>query len=296
MTDNSKADNYYNNVIKEISDIQKMEEKLINTLSYGSSAKNLPNMLPHLGTSDCGNYPQPEAKFNLKGSNDLRLTMCQIGNNKTAVSNSDITVFSKALKGQGTGTVLGTIPISGGDVDKVTLRRMPLAASEVDADVLYPQNNYSSCDNGDKIGWISTHEMIGRQDGQPYGFTLCSKNVDPNLYSKEIGNKTDIIDQISKLTDLRVKLYKNLELNLGTYQSQFNDSRDNLQNQLTMVGVVEKQLNNNKQVLNKLKDNQKDKIRMIEIGNYEFERYIVPFFSLEKLSSGACNNKGSFER
>ena len=190
------------------------------------------------------------------------------------------TLLAVQQKVQVIGQVVSSIPVDpiNGSVEQVTLRKMPLGASEVDADILDIENNWvSSCSNGgDAVAWISTDRFskpFSSKRGDPFGYTLCSKKVNPNVYEITEQTKVNTINKISDLTDLRIKLYKNLQVNLGTYQNQMNSSRNALQDQLTTVGIVEEQLNNTKGIIAKLKDEKNNKIRMVEIGTYEFERY-----------------------
>lgn len=270
---------YYNNIINEIARIQQLEEKMIGDLMYGESQGYLPQIFPSLAVDNCGVFEGQSQKLGVFKSSDNKLmTLCNLEKKaRLQQDGSSFNFFSSSSPNckDCAGSVQATFPVSEGTISNVTIRNMPLGASEVDSNTLYGMPNRSTpCLKGDeKVGWISVDNMPDRMKGEAYGITLCKPKIDPNNYDKNVSRKKSIIDTISQLTDLRMKLYKNLELNLGTYQSQFNSSRDHLENQLTMVNVVERQLNNNKEVLNRLKSAQTDKIRMIEIGNYESERY-----------------------
>jgi hypothetical protein len=273
------VETYYNNVINEISRIQALEEKMVGELMYGEGQGYLPQFFPSLATDNCGSFEGKAKKWGVFNSSDKKqMTLC--GLDKKSRAQQDGTSFnffssSSANCKDCAGSVQATFPVQEGSISNATIRSMPLGASEVDSNTLYGMPNRGTpCLRGDeKVGWISVDSMPDRLKTDAYGITLCRPKIDPNNYDKNVSRKKSIIDTISQLTDLRMKLYKNLELNLGTYQSQFNSSRDHLENQLTMVNVVERQLNNNKEVLNRLKSAQTDKVRMIEIGNYESERY-----------------------
>lgn len=258
-----EVDTYYNNIISEIEGIQKLEDNLLNQLMYETKPVVLPQFVPIM-SENCS-LGNPSQRF--KTNDGQILSMCELNVQERKSKNTSNTFPVLTKKSNGSNSYMST------DVGtNVYISSLPLGESEVDSNTLYGIPNYAECNNNDKkVGWVSNKNSFGKNNW--YGMTVCEKKVDPKDYDNNKSKKTAIIDQISHLTNLRMKLYKNLELNLGTYQNQFNSSRNNLQNQLTMVGVVEQQLNNNKLVLNRLKDAQQDKIRMIEIGNYESERY-----------------------
>ena len=277
--ENTSPATYYQNIVNEITNIQNLEKRLLTELAHGSSSEDLPNILLFNGTKQCGNYNNKQIT-SVKTAEDNNISVCKLDGDKTSSAQTDIMVFSKAQAGQGVGEVVGDMPVEaiGDSVDNVTIRRLPLGASNVDGDVLEIEDNWNAtCKNGgNAVAWLSKDRFtipFNYKNNDPYGFTLCTKHVNPDEYENTVKSKTDVINNISDLTDLRIKLYKNLQVNLGTYQSQMNNSRVSLQDQLTTVGIVEDQLNGTKDILQKLQDAKEDKMRMIEIGTYEFQRY-----------------------
>lgn len=88
-----------------------------------------------------------------------------------------------------------------------------------------------------------------------------------------IQQQRDIINRINDLTSMRTNLFDQLKQHYTTSQKDLDKSRDELADQLTLVGVVENQLNNVKKNIKVAKENHNNKLRMIEINNYAFERY-----------------------
>ena len=86
-------------------------------------------------------------------------------------------------------------------------------------------------------------------------------------------DQSSIIKKINELSQLRINLYKSLENMYNTVQSGVANSRVNLVDQLTTVGVVEKELNNAKKNLNQLETSKNNKMRMVEINTYYGKRY-----------------------
>lgn len=106
--------------------------------------------------------------------------------------------------------------------------------------------------------------------------------MEKELYNKleaNVANKVNpeeqgtIIKKINELSQLRINLFKTLSNTYDSLQSGIANSRVNLVDQLTAVGVVENELNNAKKQLNQLENNKHDKMRMVEINTYYGKRY-----------------------
>lgn len=106
--------------------------------------------------------------------------------------------------------------------------------------------------------------------------------MEKELYSQleaNVGNNGNreeqgiIIKKINELSQLRISLFKTLENMYESVQTGVANSRVNLVDQLTAVGVVEKELNNAKKHLNTLETSKHDKMRMVEINTYYGKRY-----------------------
>lgn len=82
-----------------------------------------------------------------------------------------------------------------------------------------------------------------------------------------------IIKKINELSQIRIGLFKSLGSMYGNVQSSVANSRVDLVDQLTVVGIVENELNNAKAQLNQLDTNKQNKMRMVEINTYYGKRY-----------------------
>lgn len=116
--------------------------------------------------------------------------------------------------------------------------------------------------------------------------------MEKELYSKleynvannvNVEEQTSIIKKINELSQLRINLFKTIENIYGSVQSSIANSRVNLVDQLTVVGVVENELNNAKKQLNLLESNKHNKMRMVEINTYYGKRYKAHTLLVKKL-------------
>ena len=94
----------------------------------------------------------------------------------------------------------------------------------------------------------------------------CS-SPDPSLEQEKI------IQKINELSEMRIALFKNLTNMYGNMQGNVANSRTDLVDQMTVVGVVEGELDNAKANLNKLTNAKNNKMRMTEINTYYGKRY-----------------------
>jgi hypothetical protein len=92
-----------------------------------------------------------------------------------------------------------------------------------------------------------------------------------------------IIKKINELSQLRISLFKTLGNVYDSLQSSVANSRVNLVDQLTAVGVVEGELNNAKTQLNELETIKNNKMRMVEINTYYGKRYKAHTQIIKKL-------------
>ncbi len=82
-----------------------------------------------------------------------------------------------------------------------------------------------------------------------------------------------IIQKINEISEMRIALFKNITNMYGNMQSNVANSRTDLVDQMTVVGVVEGELDNAKANLHKLTDAKNSKVRMAEINTYYGKRY-----------------------
>ena len=112
--------------------------------------------------------------------------------------------------------------------------------------------------------------------------------------------QAEVVDQINKTASLREKLFKDLQLMLTQEQCTLSNDRYNLADQLSLLKVTEKQLNDIKFSVGALKQSKDNKLRMVQITNYELNRYNahknifknIAFCALGVLASVFLMNKG----
>ena len=88
-----------------------------------------------------------------------------------------------------------------------------------------------------------------------------------------VGEEDQIISRINEISQMRLNLFGQLNNQYNTATKDLNDSRHALRDQLTTIGVVEEELKNVKKKYGALMRNKNSKIRMVEIGNYQTQRY-----------------------
>tara|TARA_B110000285_G_scaffold235504_1_gene317654 strand:- start:156 stop:1076 length:921 start_codon:yes stop_codon:yes gene_type:complete len=108
------------------------------------------------------------------------------------------------------------------------------------------------------------------------------------------------ITKINELSTMRMNLYMNMKDMYLFLQTNVSDTRNNLVNDLTNIGVVEGELNNAKSQLKLLEKERYDKLRMVEINTYYSDRYqahtdvmkLVIFTCVPVLIIAVIANKG----
>jgi len=85
--------------------------------------------------------------------------------------------------------------------------------------------------------------------------------------------KKIIEKRIKELSTMRMNLFKKLKGMYTDTQSSTDANRKDLADQITMVQVMEEELNNVKTRLSQLQSEKANKIRMVELGDYEYDRY-----------------------
>uniref|UniRef100_A0A6C0JXN9 Uncharacterized protein n=1 Tax=viral metagenome TaxID=1070528 RepID=A0A6C0JXN9_9ZZZZ len=90
-------------------------------------------------------------------------------------------------------------------------------------------------------------------------------------------NDTDkqesIVNKINEMSTIRLSLFKELDSMYKSLQGRVSQSRNDLVDQLTVTGVMEKELNNAKVTLNALRKDKDNKMRMVEINTYYASKY-----------------------
>ena len=86
--------------------------------------------------------------------------------------------------------------------------------------------------------------------------------------------ESDIIKKrIEELSAMRVALFNQLKTMYTDQQIQTASSRSNLADQLTMTSVIDNELTNAQNQLDALEKEYKNKKRLVEISEYEYDRY-----------------------
>ena len=91
--------------------------------------------------------------------------------------------------------------------------------------------------------------------------------------SANSAEQEQILTRINELTQMRMNLFNQLKLQYSSTTDELNDNRNSLSDQIAMVGIVEDELNKAKKNYDTLIQNKNNKVRMIEIGTYESQRY-----------------------
>ena len=82
-----------------------------------------------------------------------------------------------------------------------------------------------------------------------------------------------IINRINDISQTRIALFQQLQAMYLTQQESVSDKRNELVDQLTLVNIVEGELDNAKSQINTIKDSNANNLRMTEINTYYSKRY-----------------------
>ena len=110
----------------------------------------------------------------------------------------------------------------------------------------------------------------------------------------------DIITRINELAAIRARLFKELKNAYTSAQCTLNNDRQDLADQIAMISLVEKELDDAKANINELETTRGNKLRMVEINSYEYNRYkshkdifrVIAFCALGVLISIWMINRG----
>ena len=118
---------------------------------------------------------------------------------------------------------------------------------------------------------VTVKNLKDLQDVEKYMFnnlqSLNKSSPDSIQESEMIKNRLD------ELSTTRMALFKQLKTMYKDQQRQTADSRGNLADQLTMTSVVKNELDNAKKELIALEQERLNKKRLVELGEYEYDRY-----------------------
>jgi hypothetical protein len=108
------------------------------------------------------------------------------------------------------------------------------------------------------------------------------QDVEKELYkelaiiSSTPGNETEqreIINRINEISNVRISLFKTLNQTSNIIQNSVSASRIDLVDQMILIDVVEKELNEAKTRMNQIDNITNEKLRMVEINTYYGKRY-----------------------
>jgi hypothetical protein len=111
------------------------------------------------------------------------------------------------------------------------------------------------------------------QDLEKDLYTKLEKSVAQSNSTSTTPEQTEIIKRINELSQMRINLFKSLNQMSSSIQHSVSSRRVDLVDQLTLIGVVEKELNNAKAHMNETATAQNNKMRMVEINTYYGKRY-----------------------
>jgi hypothetical protein len=109
------------------------------------------------------------------------------------------------------------------------------------------------------------------------------QNIELDLYDtleKGIANntltaddKSSLIDQINKVSEMRIKLFANLNSLNQHYQGSVASGGSVIQNQINALSIVENELHQSAEALKVLNNDKNNMQRMVEINTYYGEKY-----------------------
>jgi tetrahydromethanopterin S-methyltransferase subunit G len=99
---------------------------------------------------------------------------------------------------------------------------------------------------------------------------LYTELDDPSLSTED---KERIVRQINEISQLRINLYTTMKDMYSNYTTSLKQADANQHNQMAMLKLVEKELNESKKRLNALKTKKTNLIRKAEISTYYGEQY-----------------------
>lgn len=82
-----------------------------------------------------------------------------------------------------------------------------------------------------------------------------------------------LVKKINEISQMRMSMYNELNSMYKNIQGRVSQGRIDLVDQLTVTGIMEKELNNYKKNLNLMEANKDNKMRLVEINTYYSEKY-----------------------
>ena len=94
-----------------------------------------------------------------------------------------------------------------------------------------------------------------------------------SLDSTKTSSLDSTVSRINQLAQVRISLYKSLNSSYKSLQTNINAKKTELDDMVAAVAIVEEELNNAKEQLNKLYEIKNNRMRMVEINTYYGKKY-----------------------
>ena len=98
-------------------------------------------------------------------------------------------------------------------------------------------------------------------------------NLEKESKDNNQDRQAEIIKQINNISQTRINMFQQLNSIYRLLDRNLENDRNNLENQMTTLSIVEKNLNHSKQQFNKMRDNNANTLRMTEIDNFFSSKY-----------------------
>lgn len=85
--------------------------------------------------------------------------------------------------------------------------------------------------------------------------------------------KERIINKINEISQIRINLYSSLKDLYNFYQNDISDTNVTMKQQVDAIDIIEKELNQSKNKMNLIEEQQNNKLRLVEINTYYGDRY-----------------------
>ena len=116
------------------------------------------------------------------------------------------------------------------------------------------------------------------------------QNLEQELYlnleklpsdSSSIDSQKEIVEQINNISQSRISLYSQVHSIYLLLNDQISTERQELDDQVRLINISEKQLNRSKQQISKNKNLNTNNLRLTEINTYYSQQYTAYYFILK---------------
>lgn len=109
------------------------------------------------------------------------------------------------------------------------------------------------------------------QELEKYMFQNLQKLSPDN--SQSALEKQAVLNKINELKDIRTQLMRQLSSTYQDKQEQLNSERQGLSDKLAQVGIIDNELNRARENINVLENEKNNKLRMVQLYEYQRKRY-----------------------